>query len=168
MREILFRGKVIESTVKEVGEWVYGHLVVRKDHDDGPEQCFICEEGHKFIRCLNKMPCTYKVDPETVGQYTDLTDKNGKRIFEGDIVQIWWFNPNDEDKDEEPAKYKAVIEFGNPNCEYNWGWQLKAIDYIPYNKSILLWVDMKCSGAHCEVIGNIHDNQELLDAEVEG
>lgn len=81
MREILFRGKVIESTVKEAGEWVYGHLVVRKDHDDEPEQCFICEEGHRFIRCLNKMPCTYKVDPETVGQYAGVKDENGKRYF---------------------------------------------------------------------------------------
>ena len=141
MREILFRGKVIESTVKEAGEWVYGHLVVRKDHDDEPEQCFICKEGHRFIRCLNKMPCTYKVDPETIGQYTGLTDQNGKRIFEGDIVRATY-----------RGNYvRCAFEVIFRDCRF-----------ALLKNGVL--VEMH-DGYGIEVIGNIHDNPELLGGE---
>ena len=143
MREILFRGKVIESTVKEVGEWVYGHLVVRNVYDDEPEQCFICEEGHKFMRCLNKMPCTYKVDPETVGQFTGLKDKKGKRIFEGDLVM-----------------FRSYTE----PCEIAWD-QEEARWFMKFS-DCFIYFDDRCIPMDFEVIGNIHDNPELI-AEVE-
>ena len=104
----------------------------------------------------------FLVDTDTVGQFTGLTDKNGKKIFEGDIVNVWWEQKTLEQVDEFP-KYKAVIEFGNPNHLYNWGWQLKMIDDMPFNPDILLWVDMEEAGAFIEVIGNIHDNPELME-----
>ena len=59
----------------------------------------------------------------------------------------------------------AVIEFGNPNGLYNWGWQLKPLENKPFAIEILHWVDMEDSGAFIEVIGNIHDNPELLKGE---
>lgn len=155
MREILFCGKRVDD-----GEWVMGQVVIRPDHDNGCEKYFICETKHLFICCLNKMPCTYEVDPSTVGQYTGLKDRNGDRIFEGDIVQIWWLG----DESDPPVKYKAVVEFGNPNCEFDWGYQLRPLDYIPYNLDILLWVEDENDLAFCEVIGNVHDNPELLEA----
>ena len=93
------------------------------------------------------------VDKKTVGQYTGLEDKNGKKIFEGDIVELW---TTDTDK-----KYKAAVAFGNPNGRYSWGWQLVTERGFPLNGEILLWVEMEDSGAFCEVIGNIHDNPEL-------
>ena len=136
MREILFRGKR-----KDNDAWVYGDLVQWSD-------------GVQIFDYDGVGKVKNNVIPETIGQYTGLTDKNGKRIFEGDIVKITDRNVCFETM--------AVIEFGNPNGLYNWGWQLKPLENKPFAIEILHWVDMEDSGAFIEVIGNIHDNPELL------
>ena len=136
MLEILFRGKRTDND-----EWVYGDLIQNVD-------CLKIREQEKSIKKIAK---SYEVDPETVGQCTGLCDKNGKKIFEGDIVRL-----TDEHNEME---WTAVVAFGNPNGDYNWGWQLNAIEEFDGNKDILLWVDMEESGAYCEVIGNIYDNK---------
>ena len=140
MREILFRGKRTDN-----GTWAYGYLFC------------IWERTYLCWGTTNDVPNMKEVIPETVGQYTGLTDKNGKKIFEGDIVKC-----TDTINDFE---FNAVVEFGNPNGEYNWGYQLKFISGEDSNFDILCWVDMEETGAYIEIIGNIHDNPELLGKE---
>lgn len=115
MREILFRGKDIS------GEWHYGvPLIFTED--------YVCiAQSHSY----NK-----KVEFETLGQYTGLTDKNGNKIFEGDILKERGDN----------AIYIV--------CWINAGFEIKDIDL---NYCYLLEM-----GADKEVIGNIYDNPELL------
>jgi len=115
--------------------------------------------GHHFI--FQNKSFEHEVDEKTICQYTGLTDKNGNKIWENDIVEVWWIQRT-LDKPIKAKKYKAVVEFGNPNSLYSWGWQLRFLEDFPFNKDILLWIDMDEAGAYCEVIGNIFDNPELI------
>lgn len=139
MREIEFRGKS-----KQNGEWVYGGIWTAVYHNDNDREVAIVLDG--LSRTI--------IDIETLGQYTGLKDIKGKKIFEGDIVKLTEINYNYE--------WTAVVEFGNPNSEYVWGWNLKPITKdVECNLDILCWVEMPI-GATCEIIGNIYDNPELL------
>lgn len=121
MKDIIFRGKRTDN-----GEWVCGNLFI-PDRKDTPTQICI---GTNVIRI------TYDIDPSTVGQYTGLTDKNGKEIFENDIVLL--------KGDEEPY----TVEFDE--CCFQ-----------VYGDSVCYVMD-NFYDHDIEVIGNIHDNPELL------
>lgn len=141
MREILFRGKR-----KDNGEWVEGDL--RQDKDIGASYI---SGWNYYTDCagLEREPFEDEVIPKTVGQYTGLNDNNGRKIFEGDIVECFDERIN--------VKFYAAVEFGNPNGEYNWGYQLNFISGDRLNLDILCWVGTEETGAYIGVIGNIYD-----------
>ena len=153
MRDILFRAKAINRdpnreyrTNYKNGDWVYG--LIERIYDE------------RFPNIPSSMIDQYgvsniDVDYKTISEYTGLTDKNGKKIFEGDIVKCY-----DKNVDE---SFFSIIMFGNPNGFYNYGWQLKPIGETDFNVDILCWVDMEDTGAYIEIIGNIFENPELLE-----
>ena len=139
MREILFRGRC------SGGPWLYGSLLVYKDG-----YCEICVPDGEDA--LNK----FRVDPETVGQFTGLTDKNGKKIFEGDIVHILG---NQMVEDWKNVDYIALIAFLDGGfCAID-----GTIDDHAFRRYALERMDFDL-----EVIGNIHDNPELLEVSDNG
>ena len=150
MREILFRGKRTDN-----GEWVYGNPVewLNETKDVSiiahPFGCCIDEVGNLV---LIEEPFVCKVHTETVGQSTGLKDKNGKEIFEGDIVRC--LNSYGEDYYTSSVQYDegafVVDVMGMDYDRTVIGWALDWL--IIYNNDI-------------EVTGNIHDNPELLEAE---
>ena len=129
MREILFRGKRTDN-----GEWIYGDLMQNVD-------CIKIREQEKDVKHITK---SFEIDLETVGQYTDLTDKNGKRIFEGDIVHC--LARMDE------ANCVVIFEEG----EFRLVPERNCKTYVTGGGYHALRCFVK------EVIGNIHDNPELL------
>ena len=126
MREILFRGKRSDN-----GNWIQGSLFVR-----------IYES---YIIPLPIITSKSKVDHETVGQFTGLTDKNGKQIFEGDIILFDYIGAN------RGVNGKAAVDFNNGKFGVFWGWHK---DFVPLDGF---------ANTTLEVIGNIHDQPELLE-----
>lgn len=123
MREILYRGKRVDT-----GEWVEGYYIKATHHwhEHGIHEDWIAVDTIQNGGWCN-VRGKYAVIPETVGQYTGLTDKNGTKIFEGDILSSEW-------------GYKG--EVGLFSIGY-------AFIECLFNED-------------CEIIGNIHDNPELL------
>ena len=88
MREILFRGKRTDN-----GEWVYGYYTKARYYLNGKEMHIIfAPDGEAFPRC--EFAGCEDVIPETVGQYTGLTDNNGRKIFEGGIFSEGFLTKN--------------------------------------------------------------------------
>lgn len=132
MREILFRGKDI------VGNWHIGNLAIVKK--DIYNEAGTIKVG-SYISNSCGVPFAYQVRPETVGQFTGLLDKNGKKIFEGDIIR-------DED-----SWARGEVFFNNNDTGGYCTWFLGD----GYNCS-LSFLD----STNIEIIGNIQDNPELL------
>ena len=161
MREILFRGKRVDN-----GEWVYG---------------LICRVGDKYANIVEKdTEVLCSVSTKTIGQYTGLTDKNGKKIFEGDIVRYYHHKKSlvpvtditpEEDhhgRDEEsglPLAYRTtkIIRYkGHVELDPILGMTINLKNRCEWWRN-LNYEDDSINSDRLEVIGNIHDNPELLE-----
>ena len=144
MREILFRGKR-----KNNGEWIEGYFCGKYN-----ETFF--SPAKESAQIIDKDLYWHEVIPETVGQYTGLNDKNSKKIFEGDIVSI---TALDNDHFQKGERTTACIEnyMGN-SCICVYGGSSGVILSL---YSILI-------DHTVEVIGNIHDNLELIGGDDNG
>jgi uncharacterized phage protein (TIGR01671 family) len=137
-REIIFRGKRIDN-----GEWLFGDL---RHIFHGEYRAHIVDNSNG----LNNGVCGLEVDSSTIGQFTGLTDKNGRKIFEGDIIK-WKYLCNDH------LVYQVVYEKGTAGFVTRRNFNNRdGIDC--YSDSVF-----DDDGDMSEVIGNIHDNPELLE-----
>lgn len=130
MREIKFRGKRVDN-----GEWVYGGIIFI----DGGKPHIFCNYGG------------VEVDPDTVGQYTGLKDKNGKEIYEGDIIN-WLMHRMDR---------TGYIEEGRVEFRTNEQTTVVINKFATKDGRESVRNILNCLN-DLKVIGNIHDNPELL------
>lgn len=125
MREILFRGKRVNN-----GEWFQGYPC---------HYGWIGKEKDYIIPDYASALYTAEVDPETIGQYTGLTDVNGNKIFEGDVVRY--------DYEEE----RGIVQWDNDTARFI----ITCSTFISDFDSVY--------GEELEIIGNVYDNPELLE-----
>lgn len=129
MREIKFRGKRVDN-----GKWVYGYFAI----DTDTKSNYIIERIYWNCEECSDQTLYYEVDPETIGQYTGLKDKNDKELYEGDAI-----------KDPDGNVLEVVWNKGAASFELQ--------NNISHFLFVQRYIDM------FEVIGNIHDNPDLLE-----
>lgn len=130
----LYRGKRVDN-----GEWVDGDLIHRQIWGRALAIIRISDDGFEHYE-------EYEVIPESVGQFTGLTDKNGNKIFEGDIVKVTTGIEG----------YKSTYHSAIQEVKYNAESGIAV--FLPFDNSDMV---------EAEVIGNIYDNPELLLMEIE-
>ena len=152
IREVIFRGKRLHDN-----KWIYGNFV--SDCEGNPhiiEPRFFCEDGH-HLQYEDNTDTPVFIIPETVGQFTGLTDKNGRKIFEGDILDV---------SSDVAYGGVAVHRLGYFVVEFHNGCFMKsALD----DPQLSFFDNAKRKGLYHfistdihKIVGNIHDNPDIL------
>lgn len=145
MREILFKAKRIDN-----GEWVEGYLL----RDDCTGQYFIHASGNSVNESdkVNEEGClrfvAFEVDESTICQYTGLTDKNGRKIWENDVVAYW-------------DTYSTENGYAEADCIGKVCWDDETLSFQVTER---LSAESYEVLDECSFIGNVFDNPELLNA----
>ena len=143
MREILFRGKRTDNH-----QWVEGYYIV--DDLENPSPYIISRWKHR-------------VSHKTIGQYTGLKDRNGNKVFEGDILQTYYMRGHKNEK-----TFRFVVKYGEYTPRSYCRAEYAQWDTIGF---YCLCGEEACQISTCsymyEIVGNIHDNPDLLDCKEE-
>ena len=151
-RQIKFRGKRIDN-----GEWVYGDLVINQITQTYRIFTDFANVRHGSYTDSGLHECSgelYHINPATIGQFTGLTDRNGKEIYERDLCRVWYY------KHTEPTRI-IIQEVLFDNGTF----VLRAKNHLGLElEDYLLYVPLYYSSAPniIEVIGNIHETQPTL------
>lgn len=153
MREIKFRAKRID-----MDRWIYGQYFTTPltDENSGTTP----DKGWYFLtgeprHCIVQNMVAFVIDPRTLGQFTGLKDKNGKEIYEGDIVDLDGFDSHG-DFGEYKVEFKGTFKV-------EWRDDLAGFDLCKINANVDGWCLMEDSRHDLTIIGNIHSNPELLN-----
>ena len=154
MRPIKLRGRVIEApdynNALTVGEWVEGFYYTECGNH------YIMQDNQRSGKDLLKRNVLYQVDPETVGQFTGLLDKNSKEIYDGDVVK--W----DDCSNGRYWRFAVVVIY--PDITFNCARIVQVGDILNSSADTFRFGSFmyKDTYNHLMVIGNIHDNPELI------
>lgn len=152
MRQILFKAKSIAT-----GEWVEGYLY-KKYFQELPHDRFAIEyktTGSEYEWTPKYMVA--EIDPNTICQYTELSDKNGNKIWENDILSVFLIGKNKEEKENCIVRFGRKAEIFKLDLGFYVEWTKK--NYL--RMDICYWTENR----EVEVIGNVFDNPDLLKGE---
>ncbi len=158
MKTIKFRGKRCDD-----GEWVYGYYA-RLRNEFKEWHCIMTEKdaSENYIKDCNGYNMLYTpVNHNTVGQFTGLYDKNGEEIYEGDILLWTRKNVHIEGRPLRDFADRCEIFYDDDYYAFRFKYKLDCGSCI----GLLDFSDDRADESYIEVIGNIHDNPELLKGE---